>query len=93
MVDSEPELLDFSKDEISVRGKKNIKLDPGSINLNTADLQSLTQLPGIGIKTAEKIIEYRKNNGDFSSVEQIMQVKGIGEKKYLKIKEYIVTEN
>lgn len=92
-VDSEQELLDLSKDKILVRGEKSTALTPHSININTANLQSLTQLPGVGTKTAKKIIEFREKNGSFVSIKQIMQIKGIGEKKYLKIKEYIVTEN
>ena len=46
-------------------------------------------LNGIGEKTADKIIEYRNENGKFSSIDEIMNVSGIGEKKFEKIKEHI----
>ena len=59
------------------------------ISINSADLNQLSSLPGIGIKTAEKIIEYRTNNGSFNNLEELMNVKGIGKSKFNKIKEYI----
>lgn len=56
------------------------------VNLNTASAEALTSLKGIGPSTAEKIIEYRKEHR-FDSVEDIMNIKGIGEKTFLKIKD------
>ena len=60
------------------------------VNLNTATKAELLTLNGIGESYADRIIEYRKNNGPFQSPEEIMQVKGIGEKIYQKIKDRIV---
>ena len=57
-----------------------------TINLNTATLDQLTTLPGIGQKTAERILEYRAKSGGFKKIEELMNVKGIGEKSFLKIK-------
>ena len=56
------------------------------INLNTATVDQLETLPGIGQKTAERIIEYRTKSGGFKRIEDLMNVKGIGEKSFLKLK-------
>lgn len=61
------------------------------ININTADKTVLCLLDGIGEKTAEEIIIYREDHGAFESKEDIMNVKGIGEKTFDKIKNYIDT--
>ena len=57
-----------------------------TINLNTATIDQLMTLPGIGQKTAERILEYRTKSGGFKKIEELMNVKGIGEKSFLKIK-------
>ncbi|MCF0114556.1 MAG: ComEA family DNA-binding protein [Erysipelotrichaceae bacterium] len=59
------------------------------ISINTATLEQLITLPGIGEATALKIIEYRDTNGLFQNLEDIMKVKGIGEAKYAKLQGYI----
>lgn len=59
------------------------------VNINTANQTELETLPGIGTATAEKIIDYRNKNGKFSSIEDIQNVKGIGDAKYENIKESI----
>jgi competence protein ComEA len=61
-----------------------------AINLNTATLDQLETLPGIGRKTAERILEYRTKSGTFKRIEELMNVKGIGEKSFLKLKPLIV---
>src|SRR5262245_39821888 len=58
----------------------------GPININTAAAADLEGLPGIGAKTAARIIEYRQKNGPFKKVEDLMNVRGIGEKNFLKLK-------
>jgi len=60
------------------------------INLNAATVDQLETLPGIGRKTAERIIEYRTKSGGFKRIEDLMNVKGIGEKSFLKLKPLIV---
>jgi len=72
--------------------KKELKLREKNINLNTAGIDELVFLPGIGQSTAEKIIEYRSRKGKFKKIQDIMNVKGIGEKKFEKIKEYLTIE-
>jgi len=59
------------------------------ININTASTSELVQLPGIGIKTAEKIVAFREENGPFKTIEDIIKVKGIGPAKFAKISEMI----
>ncbi len=56
------------------------------VDINSANRYALTRLPGIGPKTAERIIDYRTNNNGFTSKEEILNVKGIGAKKYKAIK-------
>lgn len=68
---------------------KKSKTDIEKINLNKATQTELETLPGIGPSTAEKIIAYRKENGNFKNIEDIMNVNGIGESKYNKIKDLI----
>jgi len=59
------------------------------ININTAPISELDKIPGVGPSTAQKIIDYRKANGLFASIEDIKNISGIGEKKFEKIKNYI----
>jgi competence protein ComEA len=61
----------------------------GTININTASPAELEALPGIGAKTAARIVEYRQKNGPFKKVEELMNVRGVGEKNFLKLKPQI----
>lgn len=60
------------------------------VNINTANLEKLQTLPGIGESTAKKIIEYREKNGKFQTIEDIKNVTGIGDSKFNNIKELII---
>ena len=64
----------------------------GKININTANSEELQSLKGIGPSTASSIIAYREEYGGFSSIEEIMNVKRIGEKTFAKIKDRISVE-
>ena len=59
------------------------------VNLNTATATQIATLPGVGEKAAQRIIEYREKNGGFKKIEELMNVKGIGEKSFLKLKPLI----
>ena len=77
-----------STDEKADNESKNIVFP---ININTANEKELDALPGIGPAIARRIVEYRSSQ-PFTKIEDIMQVKGIGEKKFAKIKELITVE-
>ena len=59
------------------------------VNINTAAVDELQTLPGIGKAYAERIVEYRQKNGPFKKVEDLMNVKGIGEKSFERLKDRI----
>lgn len=88
-VDSKQELLDFSVDKSKRSNGEKKELLEKSININTADIELFIKLPGIGIKTAEKIVELRNLKGGFGFIEELLEVKGIGEVKFEGIKKYI----
>ena len=69
--------------------RSSSKASGAIVNLNTASVADLEQLPGVGAKTAERIIEYRQKKGPFKKVEELMNVQGIGEKSFLKLKPQI----
>lgn len=80
-----PEAAHPASDSASSEGEK--------VNLNTATLNELTTLNGIGEKKAEKIIQYREENGSFESIEDIKKVSGIGDKTFENLKESITTSS
>lgn len=60
-----------------------------TVDLNTASVADLERLPGIGRRTAERIVEHRQKNGGFKKIEELMNVKGVGEKSFLRLKPLI----
>jgi len=77
------------KTDIEVQAEKE---ESSLININTADKERLLTLPGIGESRAEAIIEHRESNGRFTKIEDIMQVSGIKEGAFAKIKDKICVE-
>ena len=69
-----------------VAGAGSAGAESALVNINTADEKALDALPGVGPSTAQAIIEDREANGAFSSIEDLMRVSGIGEKKFEKLK-------
>lgn len=61
----------------------------GKVNINSATAEQLVEIPGVGESTANRIIEKRKELGSFKSLDDLLQVKGIGEKKLEKMKPFL----
>jgi competence protein ComEA len=67
----------------------NGNLENGKININTASLEELDKIPGVGPITAQKIIDYRESNGGFNALEDLKNIDGIGEKTFANFKDKI----
>jgi competence protein ComEA len=90
-VDIKHEVLELTARDFD--SKENLPpLTENSINLNTAGMAELVRLPGIGEKTADKIIILRTQKGRFNTLEELLEVKGIGEVKFNKIKKFLYIE-
>ena len=87
-VDGDTDYIQASQEEAIEENTVKEVID-GKVNINAADVQTLATIDGIGEKTAQRIIEYRQENGGFASIENIMDVSGIGEKKFEDIKNSI----
>lgn len=72
--------------------KKNVS-KPKIININTAQVSDFTVLPRIGEKIAKRIVNFRKKHGKFKRVEDLMKVKGIGEKTFNRFKKRLKVKN
>ncbi len=64
----------------------------GKVNINTATEAQIALLPGLGPKLAAEVVNYRTNNGGFKTIEDIKKVSGVGDKKFEKIKDFVVLE-
>jgi competence protein ComEA len=79
----------------SVRGAKPAKgaeaatTATGTINVNSASAEQIAFLPRVGLKLAERVVEYRKANGPFKKIEDLMEVKGVGEKLFVVLRPHL----
>ena len=87
-IDSKHELLDFRQHENKQKTGSINKIDL-PININSASIEELLRLPGIGEKTALSIFNYRIKKGKFNKIEELLNIKGIGKAKFSKIKNLI----
>jgi len=63
--------------------------EAGRVNINSADVERLTDLPGIGPSYAQRIVDYRKEFGPFKTIEDLLNVRGIGDRTFEKIRDRI----
>lgn len=84
--ESDVETENKNEDTSSEGNEKN------KININSASMDELDSLPGIGEVTAQKILDYREENKEFKSIDEIKNVKGIGENKFNDLKDYICVQ-
>ena len=85
-----PASASFAQTKAPAPSRGGAVLAPGAtVNINTASAAELDALPGIGAKTAALIVEYRQKNGPFKKIEELMNVRGVGEKNFLKLKPQI----
>ena len=88
-VNQAKEVLDAEQIYIPSLNKEEESEEQGLININTANEDMLSTIPGIGLQRAKQIVEYRKKNGNFDKIEDIMNISGIKEGMFEKIAPYI----
>lgn len=91
-----PSIKDETEEYISESAGESVLEDEdvkdGKININTADIDLLQTINGVGESLASKIIDYRKQNGKFKSIEDLKNVSGIGDKKFEDIKDKVIVK-
>ena len=80
-------LLGLAIGPVSALAQKSGPASTEKINLNTATVEQLQSLPGIGPSIAKSIVDHRAKVGKFNRIEEIINVKGVGEKRFQKIKD------
>ena len=89
VISDEEQIVILTQDEAEEKARLERELAAGIVNLNTASKEQLMTLTGIGESRAEDILRYRQESGGFQAIEEIMNVPGIKESAYLKIKDSI----
>ncbi len=88
-----PDFIAMPHDELpNQKSELSPEEKPELLNINTATAEELQTLPGIGPAMSQKIIHHRKEHGNFTSVDELTEVKGIGEKTLEKLKPYVGVE-
>ncbi|MFV0246610.1 MAG: helix-hairpin-helix domain-containing protein [Mycoplasmatales bacterium] len=77
------------QEQLIIKSSKEVCSSSSKININTANVLMLSSLPGIGESRAKQIINYRENNGNFVTIDEIKNISGIGEATFNNLKEYI----
>ena len=80
---------DSGNNDTEENNASNSNKEDAKVNINTANQSELDSLPGIGPSIAQKIIDYREENGNFKNIEELQNVKGIGDAKYEEIKDRV----
>ncbi len=88
-----PPMQEAAPESVQEAAPRSEAVSQTRLNINTAQLSELEALPGIGSVLAERIVRFREENGAFISVEQLMDVEGIGEVKYQNVEALICVED
>lgn len=83
------EKLEEQKVESAVEPTSDADKDKLVVNINTADLEELQKLDGIGVAYAQRILDYRQENGEFKTIDELLKIKGIGKKRLEKMAPFI----
>ncbi len=89
VIENIPDNIDKQMSAEDTVPTEDTRIVNGRVNINEADAAVLEKLDGIGASTAEKIVEYRETNGRFNTVDELVNVNGIGEKKLDELRDYI----
>ncbi|HZH34079.1 MAG TPA: helix-hairpin-helix domain-containing protein [Pyrinomonadaceae bacterium] len=81
----------MQKQRQTISTNKTFNLET-AINLNTASVEEIEKLPGVGEDLARRIVEYRQINGRFRRPEELLLLRGVGEKKFQRVRPFIKTE-
>ncbi|HKB71087.1 MAG TPA: helix-hairpin-helix domain-containing protein [Thermoanaerobaculia bacterium] len=82
-------LASGAKPAAPAKGAANTSAASGTINVNSASAEQIALLPRVGLKLAQKVVEYRKTNGPFKKIEDLMEVKGVGEKLFVVLRPHL----